>query len=72
MRKFRLQISVLVFLLLSIYTVAQDLPDRQASKYKLYIRGVDRDAAQLVSGLGLQTEFTSRFICTDYYNQKDM
>ena len=62
MRKFRLQISVLVFLLLSIYTAAQD-------KYKLYIRGVDRDAAQLVSGLGLQTEFASRFICTDYISR---
>ncbi len=62
MRRFRLQISVLVFLLLSIYTTAQD-------KYKLYIRGVDKDAAQLVSGLGLQTEFTSRFICTDYISK---
>jgi outer membrane protein assembly factor BamA len=62
MRKFRLQISVLVFLLLSIYTAAQE-------KYKLYIRGVDKDTAQLVSGLGLQTEFTSRFNCTDYISK---
>ena len=62
MRKFRLQISVLVFLLLSIYTAAQN-------KYSLYIHGVDKDATSLVSGLGLQTEFTSRFNCSDYISK---
>ena len=59
MKKFRLQISVLVFCLLSIYTSAQ-------TKYQLYIHGVDKDSAQLVKELGIQTEFISRFACTDY------
>ena len=62
MNKFRLQISVLVLLLLSIYASAQN-------KYSLSIRGVDKDAAQLVSELGLQTAFTSRLSCTDYINK---
>ena len=59
MKKFRLQISVLVFCLLSIYTSAQ-------TKYQLYIHGVDKDSAQLVKELGIQTEFISRVACTDY------
>ena len=59
MKKFRLQISVLVFSLLSIYTSAQ-------TKYQLYIHGVDKDSAQLVKELDIQTEFISRFACTDY------
>ena len=62
MNKFRLQISVLVLLLLSIYTSAQN-------KYSLSVRGVDKDGAQLVSELGLQTAFTSRLSCTDYINK---
>ena len=62
MNKFRLQISVLVLLLLSIYTSAQN-------KYSLSIRGVDKDGAQLVSELALQTAFTSRLICADYINK---
>ena len=49
-------------MLLSIYTTAQN-------KYRLSIRGVDKDAAQLVSGLGLQTEFISRFVCAEYINK---
>ncbi|MEP6700344.1 MAG: POTRA domain-containing protein [Bacteroidota bacterium] len=66
MRKFRLQISVLVFLLLSIYTAAQNHPDGQAGKYSLYVRGVDKDSATIVATTGLQTSFTSRFTCTEY------
>ena len=62
MNKFRLQISVLVLLLLSIYTSAQ-------KKYRLSISGVDKDSAQLVSELGLQTEFASQFVCIDYINK---
>lgn len=66
MRKFRLQISVLVFLLLSIYTAAQNHPDGQAGEYSLYVRGVDKDSATIVATTGLQTSFTSRFTCTEY------
>lgn len=62
MKKFRLQISVLVLLLLSIYTSAQN-------KYSLVIRGVDKDAGTLVPLLGLQTEFTSRTTCTEYISK---
>jgi hypothetical protein len=69
MIKFRLQISVLVFVLLYINTTAQNLPDRQAGNYRLNVRGVDKDSAQLIPALGLQTEFTSRIACTDYINK---
>lgn len=66
MRKFRLQISVLVFLLLSIYTSAQNLPDRQAGTYPLSVRGADKDSAFLVSALGVETSFSSRNACAEY------
>jgi translocation and assembly module TamA len=62
MTKLRLQISVLVFLLLSIYVPAQN-------NYSLRISGVDEDSASLVSRLSLQTIFTSRFACMDYINK---
>lgn len=62
MKKIRLQISVVVLLLLSIYTSAQN-------KYLLNLRGVDKDSAYLVSALGLQTEFSSRLACIDYLNK---
>jgi outer membrane protein assembly factor BamA len=62
MTKLRLQISVLVFLLLSVYSSAQN-------NYNLYIRGVDEDSASLVSRLSLQTTFASRFACADYINK---
>jgi outer membrane protein assembly factor BamA len=62
MAKLRLQISVLVFLLLSVYSSAQN-------NYNLYIRGVDEDSASLISRLGLQTTFASRFACVDYINK---
>jgi outer membrane protein assembly factor BamA len=60
-RKFRLQISVLPFLLLSIYTSAQ-------SGYHLHIRGVDKDSAAIVSSAGIQTAFTSKISCAEYIN----
>lgn len=62
MRQFRLQISVLVLLLLSIYTSAQN-------NYRLFIRGVDKDSIQLVNDLALQTTFSSQFLCRDYVNK---
>ena len=62
MRKFRLQISVLPFLLLSIYTSAQN-------KYNLRIKGVDKDSATIVATTGLQTSFASQTACTDYINR---
>lgn len=62
MIKFRLQISVLLFLLLSIYTSAQN-------KYILQVRGVDKDSAAIVSKTGLQTSFASAAACTEYINK---
>ena len=62
MTKLRLQILVLVFLLLSIYTPAQN-------NYNLLIRGVDKDSAFIASKLGLQTGFTSHSACVDYINK---
>lgn len=62
MEKIRLQISVLVLLLLSIYTSAQ-------TKYALEVKGIDKGADTLISQLGLQTSFTSRTACTDYINK---
>ncbi|MEK7227131.1 MAG: hypothetical protein AAB221_15810, partial [Bacteroidota bacterium] len=60
MTKFRLQISLLVFLLLCIINAsAQNLPDRstglreQAGKYNLCLRGVDKDSATIVAKTGL-------------------
>ncbi len=61
MTKFRLQISVLPFLLLCIYTSAQ-------SGYQLHLRGVDKDSAAIVSATGIQTAFTSRITCAEYIN----
>ncbi|HEV7782358.1 MAG TPA: hypothetical protein VGO58_13885 [Chitinophagaceae bacterium] len=61
MRALRLQISVLPFLLLGIYTSAQ-------SGYRLHLRGVDKDSATIVSSTGIKTDFTSKITCTDYIN----
>ncbi len=62
MRKFRLQISVLTFLLLSIYVPAQN-------KYNLHLKGVDKDSATIVTKTGLQTRFASQLACSDYINK---
>jgi len=61
MSKFRLQISVLVFLLFAIYSSAQE-------KYTLIIRGADSNSVALVPKLGIQTGFSSRVACTEYIN----
>jgi len=61
-RKFRLQISVLPFLLLSIYTSAQN-------NYSLHVRGVDMDSATIISKTNLQTSFASANACIDYINK---
>ncbi len=59
MRKFRLQISVLLCLLGCINTSAQE-------KYILHIRYVDKDSALIHPQLGLETVFASRSACTVY------
>ncbi len=69
MTKLRLQISGLVFLFLCNYTSAQNLPDRQAGKYSIHLRGVDKDSATIVAKAGLQTSFTSRAACEEYINR---
>ncbi len=62
MRKPRLQISAVVFLLQVLHSAAQN-------NYKLYIRCPDKDSTAILSRLGLQTEFSSRFTCATYINQ---
>lgn len=62
MTTFRVQISVLVFLLLSIHLSAQD-------KYILRLKGVDKDSAVLASQLGIPGDFASRYACTEYINK---
>ncbi|MBN8676380.1 MAG: hypothetical protein J0L56_19795 [Chitinophagales bacterium] len=62
MTTFRVQISVLVFLLLSIHLPAQD-------KYILRLKGVDKDSVVLASQLGIPGDFTSRYACTEYINK---
>lgn len=62
MKRFRLQISVLIFLLPCIYSTAQ-------TGYQLRVRGVDRDSARIVVETGLQTSFTSRISCTEYISK---
>ncbi len=66
---FRLQISVLVFLLPVIYLSAQNFSDPQAGNYQLSIRFVDKDAAFISTQLGLQTTFANRNACLEYVNQ---
>jgi len=62
MSKFRLQISVLVFLLLGISSSAQE-------KYTLTIRGADSNSAAQVLRLGLQSKFPSQTLCTAYVTE---
>src|SRR5262245_23720176 len=62
MRKFKLQISVLVCLWQVSTMAAQD-------NYKLYIRSPDRETGTTISELGLQTLFSSRFTCTEYLSR---
>ena len=63
MKKFRLQISLLVFLLLSIIIGSAQ------NRYNIYLRGVDMDSANIVAKTGLQTSFTSRIACEEYINR---
>ncbi|MBK5269878.1 MAG: BamA/TamA family outer membrane protein [Bacteroidia bacterium] len=62
MIKVRLQISVLVFLLLSIYSPAQN-------SYYLHLHSVDKDSLFLTSTLNLQNVFDSRLACNEYINK---
>jgi outer membrane protein assembly factor BamA len=62
-RKFRLQISLLVFGLLCIIHGSAQI------KYDLRLRGVDKDSATIVSKTGIQTSFTSRSACEEYINR---
>jgi len=62
MRKLRLHISVLVALLQGVQCITQN-------KYSLNIRCPDKDAAGIVKQLGLQTDFSSRFTCSEYINR---
>ncbi len=62
MKKFRLQISVPIFLLCSIFTFAQ-------KHYDLRIHGVDKDSATIVKQTGLQVSFPTYLDCTGYISK---
>ena len=62
MTKLRLQISVPGFLLLSIYSIAQN-------NFPLHISSIDKDSTFVISNLGLRTAFTTRNDCVSYINQ---
>lgn len=51
-----------VFLLLFLCSEGQ-------AGYPLHLRGVDKDSSFLVSSLGIQTTFTSRYECVSYVNK---
>ncbi len=59
---FRLQISVLVFWLISSNAAAQN-------NYPLYIRSIDKDSSFIFSQLGLKSAFATRNECVAYINQ---
>lgn len=62
MKLFRIQISLLVFLLAAIYSAAQQ-------PYVLQLKGVDKDSAIIISQTGMQTSFASRSVCEDYISK---
>ncbi len=62
MKRFHLQISLLVLLL--IYR-----PAHAQTKYPLQVRGVDRDSAAILSQAGLQTVFASQAECVIYLDK---
>jgi outer membrane protein assembly factor BamA len=62
MWKPRLQISVLVLLLNCYFARGQN-------KYVLAIRCIDKDPASFIAEQGIQTEFSSRFTCSEYVSR---
>ncbi len=62
MIRFRLQISVLVFLWLAFPGAAQQ-------SYRLEVRCPDKEAALFIPQQGIQTTFPSRFACTEYISR---
>lgn len=59
MNIFRLQISALVFLLITFSSNAQN-------KYALCLKGADKDSATIVEKTGISTSFISRGTCEEY------
>jgi outer membrane protein assembly factor BamA len=62
MKKNRVQISVLVFLLLSFCARAQN-------NYRISLKGVDKDSAVIVEKTGISTGFISRTACEGYISR---
>ena len=61
MTKLRLQILVTAFLLICIKVAGQ-------TGYPLFVSGVDRDSAFLVTSVGIKTSFDNRNECISYIN----
>ncbi|HLG40662.1 MAG TPA: POTRA domain-containing protein, partial [Chitinophagaceae bacterium] len=62
MIKFKLQISVLVFLLWQIELPAQNI-------YGLITQSTDKDSVFLANSLGIPSSFSNRALCFDYVNK---
>lgn len=61
MIKFKLQISVLAFLFLHLHSFAQE-------RYRLFVRGVDKDSTFLADTIGIPSSFANRKACSEFVN----
>ena len=69
MRKFHTKILVLILMLAALNGNAQKPAAATVSSYTLWVSGVDKDSAWIVSKTGLQTSFASKLACEEYLNR---
>lgn len=69
MRIFHTKILVLILMLAALNGNAQKPAAATASSYTLWVSGVDKDSAWIVSKTGLQTSFASKLACEEYLNR---
>ncbi|MBS1758596.1 MAG: BamA/TamA family outer membrane protein [Bacteroidetes bacterium] len=69
MKKFCIQISVLVLVFSSFTCFGQNISDKRLPQYNLLLKGIDKDSAFIVATTGLQTVFTSRASCEEYISR---
>lgn len=69
MRKFHTKILVPILMLAALNGNAQKPAAATVSSYTLWVSGVDKDSAWIVSKTGLQTSFASKLACEEYLNR---
>lgn len=69
MRIFHTKILVLILMLAALNGNAQKPAAATVSSYTLWVSGVDKDSAWIVSKTGLQTSFASKLACEEYLNR---